>query len=178
MFASSDHLANAAKDGKFDIEAFVVPSICTACDLQTVKHSTGAETHALTEAEMHSIGCPSPKSRIAYASGDPKRISICNIGHDQGSDNLGMSKRLRTATANIKHVFLVVQRCDAWEHAEHHPVRHFNGVATLVNIWRNSGLGETVRTSSEFMNGATAANFVVKGYWQGLARAMGQYRLD
>ena len=60
--AASEHLANAVKDGKFDIETFVVPSICTACYLQTVKDSTGAETHELIEAEMQSIGSPSRPS--------------------------------------------------------------------------------------------------------------------
>ena len=66
------------------------------------------------------------------------------------SDTVGMLKRLRTATTNVKHVFLcakccmfhqmhlvvkmVLQRLDVWEHAEHHPVRYFNGVATLVHI--------------------------------------------
>ena len=157
MFASSGHLADAVKDGNFDIETFVVPSICTACDLQTVTCSTRAETHALIEAAMQSIGCPSPKSPIASASGGPKRTSIYNLGFDQESNNVGMLRTLRTATTSIKHVLLcanwcmfhqlhlgvevVLRRLHVWEHVEHYLVRYFNGVATLVNNWRSSGVG-------------------------------------
>ena len=169
MFASSEHLADAVKDGKFDIETFVVPSFCTACDLQTVRRrSTGPEPHALMKAEMQSIERPSPKSRIASASGSPKRISFYDLGFDWG----------RTATANIKNVFccpnwcmlhqlhlvvkVVLQRFDVWEHAEHHPLRYVNSVATLVNMWRSYGVGETVRKTSESIFGATAASLLSK----------------
>ena len=86
MFASSGHVPDGVKDGKFVIETLVVPSSCTACDLQTVKYSTGSERHALTEAGMQSIGPPSPGSRIASASGDPKRTSTYIVRSDQRSD--------------------------------------------------------------------------------------------
>ena len=77
--ASSGHLADAVKDGKFNIETYVVPSICTACKLQTVRESTRAETHELIEAEMQSTGSPSPKPRTASASGDPKHTATYNV---------------------------------------------------------------------------------------------------
>ena len=157
MFASSGHLADAVKDGNFDIETFVVPSICTACDLQTVTYSTRAETHAVIEAATQSTRCPSPKSRIAPACGDPKRTSIYKLGFDQESNNVGMLIRLRTPTTSIKNVLLcanwcmfhqlhlvvdvVLRRLHVWEHVEHYLVRYFNGVATSVNNWRSSGVG-------------------------------------
>ena len=55
-----------------------------------------------------------------------------------------------------------------WEHAKHHPVRYFNGVATFVNIWRSSGVGETVRKTSRVHVRRHSCKFVVKGSWQGL----------
>ena len=63
------HHADALVDGKFDIEAVAVLSVCTACDLKIARHSTGAEPYALMEAAMQLLGCLLPMSRVASASG-------------------------------------------------------------------------------------------------------------
>ena len=55
-----------------------------------------------------------------------------------------------------------------WEHAEHHPVRYFNGVATLVNIRRRSGVGETVRKTSESVLGTTVPSLLSKALGRAL----------
>ena len=49
-------------------------------------------------------------------------------------------------------VKVVLQRSDVWEDVEHH-----FGVATLVNIWRGSGVGDRVRETSDCVFGSTAA---------------------
>ena len=55
-------------------------------------------------------------------------------------------------------VRVLLQRLDVWEHAEHHPVRFFNSVATLVS----SGVGWTVRKTSESVFGAIGASLLSK----------------
>ena len=94
----------AVKDGKFDIETFVVPSMCTACNLQTVRQSTRVETHELTEDAIQSIQFLSPRCLIASACGDQSAFRFTVRDSTKGQTNVGMLNRLRTATKNITHV--------------------------------------------------------------------------
>ena len=71
---------------------------------------------------------------------------------------------------------VLLQRLDVWEHAQHHPFRYFDGVATLVNLWWSSGVGWTVRKTSESMFGATGARLLSKV--RGSALRGGWSRID
>ena len=95
----------------FDIQKLLVPSQCNAGDLQIQWRGSGEEAYQLMELEMMSVGCPLPADRAQHSHEVPHRISLYIFGLDQGSDNVGCIRRIRTVIRPAPRVMYTVCWC-------------------------------------------------------------------
>ena len=146
------------------------------CDMNLVSFGTGEETYSIMLKEFDSLGATSWEKAAAECATDAHKLCIFAFALDNGPDNQGATRRVRTALEGhdrvmfattwcvfhqyhlaIKSMLVVLDKSKWSPPADALPTTYFSGVSSVSNSWRAPGIARKIYLAGAAAFGDVAA---------------------